>query len=64
MNLYKITIKTYDEFYVIANDPTEAYNKLLKKLEKSNLYFSCDRELKHIELIAKNRDDNDVLFSD
>ena len=64
MNLYKITTKTYDEFYVIANDPSEAYNKLLKNLEKSDLYFSCDRKLKHIALIAENRDDNDVFFSD
>lgn len=42
--------------YVLANDPTEAYNKAKKVVDEKDYGFASDRELKSIELIAD--DDN------
>ena len=52
MYLYLITIKNAKSFYIIADDPTSAYTKLLKCLEKEDLYFITDRQLRSIEVIG------------
>lgn len=61
MKLYLITIKNYNEFYVIADDPTSAYEKLLKCLEKEDLYFTKERELKSIEFIGDTFYEKDLF---
>lgn len=38
--------------YVVANDPTEAYNKLRNYLDEKDLGFTSERELNTIQLIA------------
>lgn len=53
MNLYLITIKSLDSFYVIAENIDLAYEKLLKCFEKEDLYFPRKRELKSVEVIGK-----------
>jgi len=42
--------------YVVANDPTEAYNKLRSFLDKNKIGFKKERELFTIELLAESAD--------
>lgn len=53
MNLYLITIKSYDCFYVIAPDTTTAYEQLLKLLNDNDLFFTSERKLMKIELLSE-----------
>lgn len=53
MNLYLITIKSYDCFYVIAPDETAAYQKLLKLLDDNDLFSTSERKLMRIELLGE-----------
>jgi len=39
--------------YVLAEDATEAYNKLKDRLEKGKLGFSHERVLESVKLIAE-----------
>jgi hypothetical protein len=52
--LYNITIKTYGSagFYVVADDPTSAYEKVRKLLDERKVYYRQDRELDTIKVIA------------
>jgi hypothetical protein len=60
MKLYKITIKggtsasgtDYNTAYVVASDPAAAYKKYRSFLDKEDLCFTDEREMKKIELIA------------
>jgi hypothetical protein len=65
MKLYRITLQgmtssgtstIYGLPYVVANDPTEAYKKLKKYLDKRDLGFASDRELDNIQLLAEEGD--------
>ena len=65
LKLYKVTCKgmttsftgcAYGVAYVVASDPTEAYEKVRTDLEKQDLGFRKDRELDRIELLAENTD--------
>lgn len=53
MKLYEITIRNYDTFYVVAEDETSAYKKLVQIFEKKDLYFINERRLKTIELLGE-----------
>lgn len=64
MNLYLITIKANDSFYIIAESVDIAYNKLLKLLEEKDLYFSSEREFKSAEVIARNYYEREDLFEE
>jgi hypothetical protein len=73
-NLFKVTIKgfnychlipNYGTTYVIANDPTEAYHKVMDFLNKEDIGSIDDRELEKIELIAKENNNiggGNILF--
>lgn len=50
MNLYKVAFKNYD-IYVVATDPTSAFNKADMTLEAKG-YMLSSRTLKFVELIA------------
>ena len=59
MKLYKIKIRTYKKGsvnYVVANNPDEAYKILRKYLDEKNYFFSSERELDSIELVAEEGD--------
>lgn len=59
--LYKVTIRggfsgtgtDYNESYVVARSPNDAYAKVRKFLDDNDLCFSDERELKRVELIAE-----------
>lgn len=68
-NLYKVTLRgltfsttgtVYGVSYVVATDPTEAYNKVRKFLNDKDYGFGYDRELHTIELLASSYEYNDV----
>ena len=44
--------KSYTEFYVVAPDPTAAYNKVREYMDKKDIGFTGDRELKSVEQVA------------
>ena len=69
MKLYKITLQgmhikhrnsTYGTCYVIASNPSEAYDKVRTFLDKEDLGFLHERELDTIELIAENKQYTDA----
>lgn len=60
MNLYFVTIKSGDSFYVTAEDTEKAYNKLLKVLEDEDLYFISDRKLESVYVIGEEWYGKDV----
>lgn len=45
--------------YVIANDPTEAYQKVRSWLDEKDYGFWKDRELNYIELMAEDSEFTD-----
>lgn len=60
MKLYKVKIKggysivsiNYNEAYIVAKDPTQAYDKYRKFLDKNDICFESQREMVSITLIA------------
>jgi len=55
MKLYLIDLGyPLNKFYVIAKDPTAAYSKLRKDLDKHDYGFRKEREMKVIKLIAED----------
>ncbi|GEM_PF-2642415 len=69
MKLYKVTLKGLKSSitgvnlgysYVLADDPSEAYNKLKKFIEDRNLGFEHEREMEKIELPADSYEYNNT----
>lgn len=57
MKLYKlVTGFTNGEYYVLANDPTEAESKLNKYVDGYG--FTDDRKVKSIHIIAESKSEN------
>ncbi len=57
--LYKVKLQTlgiYNTSYVIAEHPTEAYEKVIKFLNDNDLTFKNERTLDSIELIAESKE--------
>lgn len=56
MNLYKLILRAthsqYSPCFVVAEDPTSAYNKVRQYLDEKDYFFRSERELESIELIA------------
>lgn len=53
--LFKVTIRggeLYHISFVIANNPTEAYQKVRQYLDKKDLCFRDEREMQLVKLIA------------
>ncbi len=68
MKLYRVTLKgmtcsstdtNYGISFVVAEDPTQAYERVKKFLTDDDIGFSKDREMDKIELIA-----DEYRFSD
>ena len=54
MKLYYVQCKNYKaSAYVLANHPTEAYDKLRSLYEKKNWFLLTDRKLESIKLVAE-----------
>jgi hypothetical protein len=74
--LYRVNLKgmkysgagggpTYGVSYVVAQNPTEAYEKVKKFVDDEDLGFSKNREMESIELIASDYQYNNtghILF--
>jgi len=69
--LYRVTLRgttysfsrggmDYATSYVIAEDPSQAYEKVKKKLDEYNVGSSNDRELDKIELLASDHRFNNI----
>ena len=44
----------YGKAYVVAKDPTDAYEKVRTRLDIEDVGYSQDRELESIELLAED----------
>ena len=73
MKLYKVKLRglkysagtNYGESYVVANNPSEAYDKVRAFVLEKNLGFASDREMESVELLAETGDYPDcktILF--
>jgi hypothetical protein len=51
--LYEITIKRGKSFYVVAESPNEASEEVTKLLDKANWWFSGDRYITNIKILAE-----------
>lgn len=60
MNLYFVTIKSGDSFYVVSESTDGAYDKLLKILDEEDMYFSNERKLESIYVIGEEWYGKDV----
>ena len=51
-NLYLVTTRGLGQYYIIANDPTEAENALMKIFNDQEYGFETDRRVMKIEWLA------------
>ena len=51
--LYEITVKKGRTFYVIAESPNEARDEVHRLLDKAEWWFSDDRKVINIKMIAE-----------
>jgi uncharacterized protein YneR len=51
--LYELTIKRGKSFYVIAESPNEAQDELSMLLSKADWWYTKDREITNIKILAK-----------
>lgn len=56
-NLYLVKTKKLGDYYVIADNPTDAQQKVEGDLTKSAYGFTQDREVEVIQLLAKELQD-------
>lgn len=55
--LYKVNLRAYwCEYYVVAESPDKAYKRIKTDLEKREIGFNKDRELRGVLLIAEDVD--------
>lgn len=63
MQLFRISLKgpigNHNNCYVLADDPTDAYNKVRKFLDDEDIGFRRARALNSIEVIADTETDQD-----
>lgn len=52
MKLFLIKTKGVKEFYIVANDPTEACYRLTNMLDKSDYGYSDSRRITQIDILA------------
>jgi ribonucleotide monophosphatase NagD (HAD superfamily) len=52
MKLYMLKTIFHNDFYIVANDPTQAENRLTELLDKAKFRWSYDRIVKSIIVIA------------
>lgn len=53
MNLYLLSTKKLDDFYLLANNPLEAQTSLEHELNKADYGFYDDRKVVNIRLLAE-----------
>lgn len=52
MTLFKLTTRSLGNFYVLANDATEAKDMLEKSLDEGKYGFYDDRRVNNIEIVT------------
>lgn len=59
LNLYKIELNGLGTHYVVATDPTSAYETIRKEYDAKDYGFSKERSFKTIELVAESGEYSD-----
>lgn len=53
MKLYIVTLQNYNDYYVIAKDAQEAYDRVKDLLDENDWGFTRERELKSVEILGE-----------
>lgn len=64
MNLYLITLRNYDGYYVVAKNETLARKKLEKLFDDNDIYFVSERKVKSIEFLGEGYYDSKDIFKE
>ncbi len=64
MNLYLITLRNYDEYYVVAENETLARKKLEILFDDNDIYFASERKVKSIEFLGEGYYDSKDVFKE
>lgn len=59
MKIIKITLANYHEYIVVSKSIDKACKYLLEYFDKEDLYFTRERKIKDIEVIAEKVDIDD-----
>ena len=59
MKIIKITLANYHEYIVVSKSLDKACKDLLEYFDKEDLYFTRERKIKDIEIIAEKVDIDD-----
>lgn len=59
MKIIKITLINYHEYIVVSKSIDNACKDLLEYFDKEDLYFTSERKIKDIEIIAEKVDIDD-----
>jgi len=62
MNLYKLTTRDFNHFFVVADNTNIAEEKVLAVLNDKDYGFRKDRKVRYIELIGEHLEIN--VFSE
>ena len=60
--LFKVYLKNYKEFYVVAENFQKAVDYLEQVLDTNDYYYSSDRKVVKVELIAVEDKNNDRQY--
>lgn len=62
MKLYIVTLQNYKEYYVVASDSNRAYEKVKEILDRNDLFFEREKQLKSIELLGETYYESEEVF--
>lgn len=62
MKLYFVIIKSGSGYWVMAEDTESAYKKLREVLDENDLFFTSERELRHIDVIGEAVGDSESVY--
>ena len=62
MKLYIVTLQNYKQYYVVASDSNRAYEKVIEILDREDLFFDREKQLKSIELLGETYYESEEVF--
>ena len=62
--IIRITLVNYREYIVVADSINSACKELLKYLNEKDLFFSSERKIKELEILAEGVDDYANIFKE
>lgn len=62
MKLYIVTLQNYKDYYVVASDCNKAYEKVKEILDREDLFFEREKQLKSIELLGETYYESEEVF--